>query len=790
VSHSAKGGHAFTNALARETSPYLLQHAHNPVNWHPWGPDAFERARAENKPIFLSVGYSSCHWCHVMERESFENEAVAGILNAHFVSIKVDREERPDVDEIYMTAVQIVTQHGGWPMSVFMTADGKPFFGGTYFPPDDRYGRMGFISLLERISEIWRTRPDDVMKDAENLTATVRDHLARARIPAEGALDNALLRRSIEQIFDGFDNVRGGFGSRPKFPPNNALPLLLHLRETSGPSARLDAMNTLTLDQMAMGGLHDHLAGGFHRYSTDERWLLPHFEKMLYDNALLSRSYAQAGALYNNAEYSRVARGVYDWVLREMTSPEGGFYSTLDADSEGHEGKFYVWSKTEIEQILGQDSAEFCKIFNILADGNFKEESTGQDTGLNIPHLTLPWSDHARRLNLPESELRAQADKWKATLLAERIKRVWPGLDDKILTAWNALMISSLACGARWLKEPRYQAAAVKAAEFLLANLRQNGRWLATHRNGQSKLAAYLDDHAFLAVAFLDLYETTGEARWKAEAIAMAGLMDRHFSDPHGDGYFFTADDHERLLARTKDPVDKAIPSGNGWAAQALVRLADLTGDGACRAKAVALFQDFQGLMERAPQATESLLLGLAHNLNSTASAPANTPAAAAKANPIATRGPVMAELLLETDAAAVGGTLRAAVRLTTDQGWHVQAHSEKKEEAAATRVTLFDADWARLAQVKYPQAEKLKTIQGDELAVYSGTALIFVALSVPADATLGRQMLQLKVRFQACNDRVCEKPEEVLLSQVVEVAAAGTPVKAVNEAVFALAEK
>jgi uncharacterized protein len=784
VSHSGKGPHKLTNALARETSPYLLQHAHNPVNWYPWGPEAFEKAKKEDKPIFLSVGYSSCHWCHVMERESFENEAVAKVLNDHFISIKVDREERPDVDEIYMTAVQVVTQRGGWPMTVFMNHDGKPFFGGTYFPPDDRQGRMGFVSLLERVNEIWTTRKEDVLKDAENLTAVVREHLARAKIPAETRLDGDLLKRAVEQIHENFDPVLGGFGSRPKFPPNNGLPLLLHLRESLGVNEKIDAMNTLTLDQMAMGGIHDHLAGGFHRYSTDERWLLPHFEKMLYDNALLSRSYAQASVIYNNPEYARVARGVHDWVLREMTSPEGGFYSTLDADSEGHEGKFYVWRRTEIEQLLGTDAAEFSTIFNILPEGNFKEEATGEDTGLNIPHLTQPYATHAARLKISEADLRKKVDAWKATLLAVRIKRVWPALDDKILTAWNGLMISSLARGAKWLNEPRYKDAAVKAAEFLLKNLCKDGRWLATHRHGQSKLAAYLDDHAFMAIAFLDLFDTTGDARWKTEAIDIVKVMDTHFADKNGGGYFFTADDHEVLLARTKDPVDKAIPSGNGWAAQALVRLAEITGDNTYRDKALALIQEVQGLMERAPQATESILLGFAYHLKS-APASAAMPAGA-KPQSSATRGPVFVELLLGSKAVPAGGTLPVAVRFTTDIGWHIQAHSDDKADVAATRISLVGDEIGKLETPKYPVAQKLSApALGGDLDVYAGAVLTGGSIAVPKDAKPGQQIVKLKVHFQACNDKVCEKPEDVVLSAPLEVVPAGTKVEAINASVF-----
>ncbi len=779
-----KTEHKHTNALAKETSPYLLQHAHNPVNWYPWGEEAFEKAKKEDKPIFLSVGYSSCHWCHVMERESFENEKVAEVLNKHFIAIKVDREERPDVDEIYMSAVQLVTQHGGWPMSVFMTADGRPFFGGTYYPPDDKFGRMGFTTLLENIQRVWKSNRADVLKDADGLSEAVREHLSERKIPAKGALDRALLAGCIDDLYENFDSNRGGFGRRPKFPPNNGLPLLLYLKETA-PKAnqKLDDMLTLTLDQMAMGGIHDHLGGGFHRYSTDEKWLVPHFEKMLYDNALLSRAYAQASVIFNDPEYARVARDTYDWVLREMTSPEGGFYSTLDADSEGVEGKFYVWSRKEIEDLLGADAVKFCEIYNVKADGNFKEEATGHDTGHNILHLQESLKAHAFRAKAEEADLRKKVDEWKAKLLAVRIKRVWPGLDDKILTAWNGLMIASLARGSIWLKEPRYKDAAVKAAEFLLKNQKtKDGRWLATHRKGQSKLPAYLDDHAFIAVAFLDLFDATGDERWKKEAIATVELMDKHFADKTRGGYFFTADDHEKLLARTKDPIDKAIPSGNGWAAQALVRLSVLTGDKSYLEKAGKVLGEFQGLMERAPQATESPLLALGYFLDA-GGKPATVAAAGASK---VTRGPVTIELLSGVSALGRGEKAPLAVRFTIENGFHIQESRNDKADVGATRLTFISDEFGKVEKFAFPNAEKLKAPElGGEINVYSKAFAAGALLIVAADAPLGKQKLSVKIHFQACDDKACQAPEDVVLTLPIEVLEKGAAVKSQNDDVF-----
>ncbi|HYF51109.1 MAG TPA: DUF255 domain-containing protein [Planctomycetota bacterium] len=792
-SHSGKGPHKYTNALAKETSPYLLQHAHNPVNWYPWGREAFEKAKAEDKPIFLSVGYSSCHWCHVMERESFENEDVAKVLNEHFISIKVDREERPDVDEIYMSAVQLITQRGGWPMTVFMTHDGRPFFGGTYFPAQH------FIQLLQRVDNVWKTKKADLLQDADRLADAVRDHLSRSHVPAEGKLDAKLALDCVDALAENFDKQNGGFGTRPKFPPNNGLPLLLYLQQKHPDNKTIREITTTTLDKMALGGIHDHLAGGFHRYSTDEVWLLPHFEKMLYDNALLSRSYAEASVVYGNPEYARVARGVYDWVLREMTSPEGAFYSTLDADSEGHEGKFYVWSRTEVEQILGGDAALFCEIYNIHKDGNFREEATGEDTGLNIPHLSEPLAEHAKRLKLDEAALRAKLDANKAALMAVRVKRVWPGLDDKILTSWNALMISSFARGSIWLKEPRYRDTAVKAADFLLKELRTlGGRWLATHRKGESKLNAYLDDHAFLAVAFLDLFDATGDERWKKEAAAVIALLDKHFADSTpsplvgegrgegrgGGGYFFTADDHEKLLARTKDPIDKAIPSGNGWAAQALVRLAKVTVEKRYAERAEALFKEFQGLMERAPQATESMLYAVAeHYADAKPSASAASPE---KAQPKIQRGPVIAELFVGKSALRAGGSTPIAVRFGVDEGWHIQAPGGVLGDDAATKVSLASKDLGTLGTISFPEAKALSSPQlGGELKVYEGEVTAGALLKVPPDAKPGKQMLAVKVHFQACSKKVCEKPEALTLSIPVEVVGPDTRVEEINSKVF-----
>jgi len=800
-----------TNALAKETSPYLLQHAHNPVNWYPWGSEAFEKAGKEHKPVFLSVGYSSCHWCHVMERESFQNEEVAKVLNDNFVAIKVDREERPDIDAIYMAAVQLITQSGGWPMSVFTLPDGRPFFGGTYFPAEDGFGRMGFRSLLLRVAKLWKEQRKEMQEGAAQLSEAVREQLAVQRIPASKPLNHALLESFVDHMDENSDRLHGGFGARPKFPPSNALLLMLHLAGTdsqspkgrklasvsAGLDPRLEHMTRLTLDRMVLGGIHDHLAGGFHRYSTDEKWLVPHFEKMLYDNALLALAYAEASALYAQPEYARVARATCDWVLREMTSPEGAFYSALDADSEGQEGKFYLWSKQELDQVLGADAGLFCSIYNVREAGNFEDEVSGQERGLNILHLAEPLAAHAARLKMSEQALREKVEAAKAKLLGLRAQRARPGLDDKVLTSWNALMIASLARGAVLLQEPRYKEAAVRAAEFLLEHQRTAGataslpseerRWLATCRGGQSKLPAYLDDHAFLAVAFLELYKATGEPRWQDEAVSVVALLDKHFADKAGGGCFFTADDHERLLARTKDPTDKAIPSGNGMAAQALVELAVLTGDSRYREAARKLFDEFQGLMEHAPQATESMLLALARYLEATSPFPLREGAGggAVPSGSKATRGPVTVELLLGQSALRCGAGVPLGLRLNIEKGWHVQAHTEAGA-AGGLRFSLSPTPLGSLKALTYPVAETLSAPElGDNLQVYLGTVIAGALLAVSPDAPLGEQSLAVKVRFQACSDQVCQAPADVVLSLRVNVVESSAAVKELNQEVF-----
>jgi uncharacterized protein YyaL (SSP411 family) len=560
----------FTNRLASETSPYLLQHAHNPVDWYPWGPEALARARAEDRPIFLSIGYSACHWCHVMERESFEDPHIASQLNASFVPIKVDREERPDLDQIYMSAVQAMTGHGGWPMSVFLTPDLEPFFGGTYYPPRDARGMPGFERVLDSVARAWRERRPEILETAGAMTEQLR---AAGKVPrAEGDLTTVLLDNAARALARAFEPTHGGFGRAPKFPHAMDLKVLLRQYARTGDTHALHMVRH-TLDKMARGGIYDHLGGGFARYSTDDRWLVPHFEKMLYDNALLASVYLEAFQVTRGPDYARVARETFDYLLREMTGPDGGFAATEDADSEGVEGKFYVWTLAEIREVLGADRAQtLAYVYDVTEAGNWE--------GHTILHLPKPLAQAAKLLGRPEDVLRAELDADRAKLLAVRERRVPPAKDTKVLTSWNGLLIAALADGARILADERYLVAAQTTAAFLLEHMRNSdGRLLHAYKDGRARFNAYLDDYACLIDGLIRLFEADGEPRWLSTACDLARVMVAEFHDPEQGGFFYTGAAHEALIARQRDTYDNATPSGNAMAATALVRLGALTSD-------------------------------------------------------------------------------------------------------------------------------------------------------------------------------------------------------------------
>jgi uncharacterized protein YyaL (SSP411 family) len=592
------------NRLAGETSPYLLQHAHNPVEWFPWGPEALAKAKAEDRPIFLSIGYSACHWCHVMERESFENPDIAAVMNERFVNIKVDREERPDLDNLYMAAVQALTGHGGWPMSVFLTPDLEPFYGGTYYPPTDSRGMPGFPRVLLSVERAWKERRGEILTAAAEMAGQLRSAGEIPRSDAPGGLDFGLLDNATRALARAFDPTHGGFGSAPKFPHPMDLRVLLRQHARTGDAHALH-MVTQTLDKMSRGGIYDHLGGGFARYSTDERWLAPHFEKMLYDNALLSTVYLEAFQATANPEYATVARETMDYILGRMTSPEGPFYSTEDADSEGVEGKFAVWSLAEVEAILGTErSKEFASVYDVTAAGNWEHA--------NILNLPKSIAQAAKLLGRDEASLRADLAADRARLLEARDKRIPPGKDTKILTSWNGLMLAPLAEGSLILDEPRYAEAASRAARFLLDTMRgPDGRLLHSYKDGQAKFNAYLDDYANFIDGLTRLFEATGEPRWIEAAIDLAGVMIEEFHDADRGGFFYVGKNHEALIARQKDAYDNATPSGNAMAATALARLASLTGRADFDQVARSTLEAVRLVMEKAPTAAGQSLVAL-----------------------------------------------------------------------------------------------------------------------------------------------------------------------------------
>jgi uncharacterized protein len=553
------------NQLIHETSPYLLQHAHNPVAWYPWGEAALKKAVDENKPIFLSIGYSSCHWCHVMEHESFENEEIAKIMNEHFVSIKVDREERPDLDDIYQKVCQMATGQGGWPLSVFLTPDQKPFYVGTYFPVLDSYGRPGFGSILLQLAQAWKEKPSDVKKAAANFMETLQK---ADLVTTPTKVERALLDEAAVNLLSIADNTFGGFGSAPKFPNASNLSFLLRYGKISNIS-KFREFVFKTLNKMAKGGIFDQVGGGFHRYSTDARWLVPHFEKMLYDNALLPMVYAEAYQITKDAFYLRVIKKTLDFVLREMRSTQGGFYSAFDADSEGEEGKFYVWKKQEIKKLLGKDADVFCLYYDVTDGGNFE--------GNTILNNNVNPSTVAFQFGLSVDDVNNIVAAGEQTLLSARSTRIRPGLDDKVLTSWNALMVSALARGYRVTDDVSYLEAAEACVEFIRKNLIVDDILLHTYKDGQAKIRGYLDDYAYFISSLLDVFESSPKPEYLELAKDLSTHLIQHFWDPTHNSFYFTADDHERLIIRPKNNYDLAMPSGNSVAANALLRLYHLT---------------------------------------------------------------------------------------------------------------------------------------------------------------------------------------------------------------------
>ena len=774
------------NRLARESSPYLRQHANNPVDWYPWGDEAFEKARREDRPVFLSIGYSSCHWCHVMERESFENEEIARFLNTHWVSIKVDREERPDVDDVYMTAVQLTSGRGGWPLSAFLLPDKRPFFAGTYFPPDDRHGRPGFFSVLRRLDAAWREKREDLESGAAEIASEV---VAASGLAARGAPEPlspgslGLLGAALSRLFDP---DHGGFGDAPKFPPHLALAWLLR-RGAAGDAAAL-AMAEATLEAMALGGIRDHLGGGFHRYSTDAEWFLPHFEKMLTDNAQLLGVYARAYALTGNDLYRRVARETGEYLLREMAGPEGGFYASTDADSEGEEGKYFVWDPSEIRELLGEDEGrDFCEWYGVQEGGNFFDEASGHRTGANILHLSkkIP----------PESEERLAP--LRAALLAARSRRVPPALDDKRIAGWIALAVSGLAIAGRILNEVRFLEAARAGARFLLEDCRDGaGRLQRTWKDGVGKIPAFLEDEAFFVHALLDLAEGDDEGGpgvWRDEAVAAAASMRARFKRKDGPGFTFSGDGNETLLVNGRDLFDKATPSGSGAAAWALARLALKTGERELVREAREAADEVSWLMTRSPHGTESWFFtyetllefegkyGLLPRVSTGeakrwAVGPGDSgfssKVAGGEAAGTAARGEkASAEGALRVTfpskhRAQRGTASRLALTFHVAEGWHLQGPDGLRVEASGGSGFEFTFE-----EVFLPAPTLLPDPAGTGETGWHGTFEGSISFSVSQKASKGKRDVTVRTRYRACGEGACRPEAVLLLSVPVEVA-------------------
>ena len=767
------------NRLARETSPYLLHHADNPVDWFPWGPEAFAKAKAEGKPILLSIGYSACYWCHVMERESFRDQAIARTLNDKFVCIKVDREERPDVDQIYMTALQAFGQ-GGWPMSMFLMPDGRPFFGGTYFPPKARDGLPAFSAVLDGVATAWRDERPEVEKAAEKLTTLARRSIAgpaSAKFGPPIALDAELADAGLAALAEQFDPEFGGFGfdptnaRRPKFPEPVNLVYLLDAHRRNPQAATKDkptplAMATTTLDRMARGGIRDQLAGGYHRYATSRYWIVPHFEKMLYDNAQLASAHLLAFEATNDPRWRREAEDTFAFVARSLTAPEGGFYSSIDAETDAAEGAYYVWSREQVAEALGsnQDAEMFSQVYGLKRDPNFEE---------NRYVLLEPRTraEQAANLMLTPEALEAKLAPARAKLLAVRDRRPAPARDDKVLTSWNGLMIAALADGARVLKDDRHRVAADRAADFLLAKLRTpEGRLLRTHRAGQSKLPAYLEDYAFLAHGLLRLHAASGDPARLAQARDLADRMIADFADPADGGFFFTAGDHESLLARPKDPLDGALPGANSVAIRVLVALGVATNEPRHLDEAGKALKAFAPSMARNPAGAPLMLVGLREYLDArpdadivAAKPPAAPSVVSAKAS-LSKPGPV-----------AAGSEFEVAIELDIKPGWHVYANPSGSETSIPTVATLADPDASPAASATwtYPagKATILDPTNPESIALYEGKTKLLARVKLKPDVKPGPATIKFRVRHQACNDRACLAPANLTVTLDVQVA-------------------
>jgi uncharacterized protein len=759
-----------TNRLAKETSPYLLLHAHNPVDWYPWGPEAFAKAKAENKPIFLSVGYSSCYWCHVMERESFMDEEIAKALNSGYVCIKVDREERPDVDQIYMAAIQAMGP-GGWPMSVFLTPDGRPFLGGTYFPPRDRDGSAGFLTVVAGVARAWSKDRAGIEKAADAVTAALRERLKAAEQGQRRGIPPRLAVSQGEiQLGDQFDAEYGGFGfsaenpRRPKFPePVNLVFLLDQHRRggTSGGQKSALEMVRTTLENMARGGIRDHLGGGYHRYSTDRYWIVPHFEKMLYDNAQLASVQLAAFEITRDPRWRAEAEAIFAFVESKMTSPEGAFYSALDAETNGEEGACYLWTRDEVKTVVGEggDAAAFLQTYGLAG----KPNAEGEHYVLREPHSR---AEQAQALGLEPQQLEARLAPLRKRLLAVREKRQQPLLDDKILCAWNGLMIAAYADAYRVLKDAKYRLAAEKAAGFLLENLRtKDGRLLRTYRAGSAKLPAYVEDYAFLVHGLLRLHRATGAARWAREAQALVDRLIADFEDKQDGGFFFTASDHEQLLARAKDPFDNALPSANSMAVLDLIEIYRITRQKPYLDRAGKALSAFGTAIVRVPAALPMMLVGLGQYLDERPASASKDLTAGAGADESPERI-VTAKLVSSAGlpaGIAPGAEFAVTITLAIKPGWHIYANPTGVADLSPTRFEVHpdSRELFTIEKVVYPAGvQKVLASSGKEkVALYEGEIEIKAVCKVADNANAEAASFKYQLTYQACNDQLCQAP-------------------------------
>lgn len=748
----------YTNALINSTSPYLLQHAHNPVNWMPWGPEAFAKAKKENKPIFVSIGYSTCYWCHVMERESFENEKVAKALNEKYIAIKVDREERPDIDEQLMLATQLMTGRGGWPNSVWLTTDGRPWMAGTYFP------KVQFIDVLNQLAEAWTEKADLVDQQANNLANAIRQASALEQPASDATIDARPLQRAILEMNQIFDKQHGGFGKAPKFPPHGMLRLLACAAKNQTNTSAQDMLEA-TLDAMFCGGMHDHVGGGFHRYATDERWFLPHFEKMLYDNAQLVHAYTDAFQLDPQPKYQAAIDDIFGWLQREMTHPDGAFYSAIDSESEGgEEGRYYTWSVKELEESIGKEAADyFASHYNFEADGNFTEEATRHRPGTNIPFLQT--ENFAAKLNDP----RLATSRKK--LREKRKMREYPHLDDKILAAWNGLMISALARAGRELDEPKYTESAETAAKFIMNNMMKEERLLRSWREGEASLPGYLNDYAFILDGLVELHLSTGKNEWLTKAETLSQTMVDLFEDKRNGGFFFTSKEHEELLMRSKNLMGGGnLPTGNGVAVGSLLVLHELTDDSKYLRTAEKALRSFSDLMLKSPRQVEHLVLASAEYqvLSENKDAIGNTATEHKNTS-------VRAQVTLKSDSLTSTGKLQGTLKLSIQPGFHLYTAEPKeafgKDGFQPLSVSLTSLDKNLKLTPEFPAGKQKKdAVMGKVITVYSGEVNVPFQCSWNSPPKPGKQTISLQLEYQACDDQRCLIPVKAPLEFEVTI--------------------